>query len=166
MQLDVGPVLYSQGGRLSFAEKYDFSDMEFGAQKPADSPVEATGEVVNTAGVLLLKAGIETVLHCVCDRCAAPFERDVRFDTEAVLCEDPDEEDVSSFPITDGVVDLDEIITSAFVLQMDSRFICKPDCKGLCPRCGADLNSGPCGCESETDPRWEALRGMFGTEEQ
>ncbi|MEA4815138.1 MAG: DUF177 domain-containing protein [Oscillospiraceae bacterium] len=42
--------------------------------------------------------------------------------------------------------------------------LCSPDCKGLCPRCGANLNLGPCGCKKETDSRWSALDSLFGSE--
>ena len=51
-----------------------------------------------------------------------------------------------------------DIVTTAFVLNMDSKLLCKPDCKGLCCRCGANLNDGPCGCEPELDPRFAALK--------
>jgi uncharacterized protein len=37
---------------------------------------------------------------------------------------------------------------------------CRPDCKGLCPRCGANLNDGPCTCPPETDVRWDALKRL------
>ena len=54
--------------------------------------------------------------------------------------------------------DLDEILTTAVVLNMDSKLLCSEDCKGLCPKCGADLNLGPCGCKPETDPRLAVLQ--------
>ena len=53
--------------------------------------------------------------------------------------------------------ELDEILTTAFVLNMDSKLLCKPDCKGLCFRCGKNLNEGDCDCRPETDPRLAVL---------
>ena len=54
--------------------------------------------------------------------------------------------------------DLDDILTTAVVLNMDSKLLCSEDCKGLCPKCGADLNLGPCGCKPEMDPRLAVLQ--------
>jgi uncharacterized protein len=48
-----------------------------------------------------------------------------------------------------------------FVLNMDSRLICSEDCKGVCPRCGKDLNQGSCSCEKEVDPRLAALKQLL-----
>lgn len=161
MQLDLKSVLYTPGARIEFSEEYDFSDFEFGAQRPVAEPVKASGAVRNMAGVILLEGEISTTLHCVCDRCQIPFEKEFKVIPKAVLSEEPDEEDDMAYPIINGEIDVDEIITSAFVLDMDSLFLCRPDCKGLCPKCGADLNSGSCGCGKEADPRWAALEGLF-----
>ena len=161
MLLDLKPILDNPGAKVDFTCELDFSDFTFGAQSPVTEPVVAQGEVVNMAGIILLRARIQTVLHCECDLCAEAFElvKDQR--VEAVLTEEPDEEDEEAYPIVGERVDVDEVITSAFVLEMDSRFICKPDCKGMCARCGANLNDGPCGCGEEIDPRWAALQGLF-----
>ena len=63
-----------------------------------------------------------------------------------------------------GNLDLDEAVTTAFVLAMDTKNLCSEDCKGLCPKCGADLNLGPCGCRPEADPRWAALAQLLKEE--
>ena len=47
------------------------------------------------------------------------------------------------------------------VLELPLRYLCKPDCKGLCCRCGKNLNDGPCGCQKEIDPRLAALRQLL-----
>ena len=60
---------------------------------------------------------------------------------------------------------LDELFTTALVLAMDSKHVCRADCKGLCPRCGADLNEGPCACRPETDPRLAALAQLLDKED-
>ena len=57
------------------------------------------------------------------------------------------------------MADLDEILTTAFVLNMDSKLLCRPDCKGICPRCGKNLNEGACSCRPEIDPRLAVNQG-------
>jgi uncharacterized protein len=54
---------------------------------------------------------------------------------------------------------LEDVLRAQVLLSLPVRTLCKPDCKGLCPRCGADRNSQPCTCAGE-DPRWEALAGL------
>ncbi len=58
---------------------------------------------------------------------------------------------------------LEDVLREQVVLSLPVRTLCKPDCKGLCPRCGANRNTQPCSCdEGQADPRWEALTGLRG----
>lgn len=58
---------------------------------------------------------------------------------------------------------LEDVLREQVLLALPVRTLCKPDCKGLCPRCGANRNLQPCSCdEGNTDPRWEALSGLRG----
>ena len=74
---------------------------------------------------------------------------------------DEDHEDEGVFPLIDDSADLEEIVRTVFVLNMDSKLLCKEDCKGICCRCGTDLNHGPCGCQKELDPRFAALKQLL-----
>jgi uncharacterized protein len=56
---------------------------------------------------------------------------------------------------------LEDVLREQVLLSLPVRTLCKPDCKGLCPRCGENRNSQPCNCEEgPSDPRWEALAGL------
>jgi uncharacterized protein len=56
---------------------------------------------------------------------------------------------------------LEDVLREQVLLSLPVRTLCKPDCKGLCPRCGANRNQKPCTCdEGPVDPRWEALTGL------
>ena len=58
---------------------------------------------------------------------------------------------------------LEDVLREQVLLSLPVRTLCKPDCKGLCPRCGGNRNSQPCSCgESHPDPRWEALGALRG----
>jgi uncharacterized protein len=58
---------------------------------------------------------------------------------------------------------LEDVLREQVLLALPVRTLCKPDCKGLCPRCGENRNSHPCTCEvGPSDPRWEALAGLRG----
>ena len=160
MLLRLSKIMDTPDSVVPFETALDLHDMQFGSNCPVTEPVAATGSVKNTAGVLLLEAELKTVLHGICDRCASPFEREVVVPVRAVLTaqlQNEDEADEWTFLLQDDAADLDEILTTAFVLNMDSKLLCKPSCKGLCCRCGKNLNDGPCGCRPETDPRLAVL---------
>ena len=59
-------------------------------------------------------------------------------------------------------VALDEIVLNNILIHMPIRYLCREDCKGLCPMCGKDLNEGECGCKrEEIDPRLEVLSRFY-----
>jgi uncharacterized protein len=58
---------------------------------------------------------------------------------------------------------LEDVLREQVLLSLPVRTLCKPDCKGLCPRCGKNRNLEACSCEeASSDPRWEALAGLRG----
>ena len=164
MRLELTKIIHSPGASLEFSENVDLSDLCFGTSYPVSEPVYISGTVRNTADVLMMKGMITTCLHGVCDRCAADFTRDVEIPVDVVLVEEfsnEDSEDEWVFPLEADTADLEEIVRTVFVLNMDSKLLCSPDCKGLCCRCGKNLNDGPCGCQKEIDPRFAALRQLL-----
>lgn len=152
------------GSQLPFSAEFDFSDMDFGNCRPAASPVLASGQVVNTAGVLLLDAEISATLNAVCDRCTKSFDRQITIPVHAVLECDPESQqpdDLWTFTVVGNAVDLEDVIRTAFVFGIDNKMLCKPDCKGLCFRCGADLNLTQCTCKPEPDSRFAVLQQLL-----
>jgi uncharacterized protein len=142
----------------------DLSDLRYGESYPVSEPVEASGTVRNTAGVLMMTGSLHTTLHGVCDRCAADFDRYVEFPIDVVLVTElsnEENEDEWVFPLVADSADLEDIVRTVFVLNLDSKLLCKDDCKGLCCRCGKNLNEGPCSCQKELDPRFAALKQLL-----
>jgi uncharacterized protein len=76
-----------------------------------------------------------------------------------------DPENPDYFLLEDDKLDIDELLETNFILDMDSRYLCKEDCKGLCSRCGADLNEGSCSCTREKDPRLAVLEQLLDDKE-
>ena len=164
MLLGLSKIIDCPGQSVSFSTSVDLSDLQFGTCEPVRDPVMASGIVRNTAGVLMMKGSIQTRLYGVCDRCASEFERDIEFPIDVVLVTElanEDNEDEWVFPLEGDSADLEEIVRTVFVLNMDSKLLCEPDCKGLCCQCGKNLNEGPCNCQKELDPRFAALRQLL-----
>jgi uncharacterized protein len=161
MLLGLSKIIDSPGQSVSFSTSVDLSDLRYGISFPVSEPVLAQGTVRNTAGVLLMKGSVSTTIHGICDRCAAEFDREICFPIDAVLVSElsnEENEDEWVFPLVGDSADLSDIVRTVFVLNLDSKLLCREDCKGLCPRCGKNLNEGPCTCEKEIDPRWAALK--------
>jgi uncharacterized protein len=77
----------------------------------------------------------------------------------AETLESPDDIENSDIVLIENAsVDIDEVVSSAIILESDMQLLCSEDCKGLCPVCGKNLNEGPCDCPPETDPRLEKLK--------
>ena len=164
MRLGLAQIMDRPGAVVPFSCSVDLGDLQYGASHPVTEPVEASGTVRNTAGVLVMSGSIKTCLHGVCDRCAAEFSREVEYPIQAVLVEElanEENEDEWVFPLEGESADLQDIVRTVFVLNMESKLLCKPDCKGLCCQCGKNLNDGPCSCQKEPDPRFAALRQLL-----
>jgi len=70
------------------------------------------------------------------------------------------EEDLDLFPYDGEAIDLEPLFREQFVLAVPFAPLCREDCKGLCPQCGTDRNTGTCSCEPPIDPRLAALKGL------
>ena len=164
MRLGLSKIIDCPGASVPFSTSVDLSDLRYGECYPVSEPVLASGTVRNTAGVLMMTGTIHTTIHGVCDRCASDFDADVDYPIDVVLVTElsnEENEDEWVFPLEADAADLDEITRNVFVLNLGSKLLCKPDCQGLCCRCGKNLNDGPCGSQKELDPRFAALRQLL-----
>ena len=164
MLLGLSKIIDCPGASVPFSTEVDLSDLCYGVSYPVTEPVCAEGMVRNTAGVLVMTGSIKTTIHGTCDRCAADFDRDIDFPIDVVLVTElanEENEDEWVFPLEGDSADLDDIVRTVFVLNLDSKLLCKEDCKGLCHRCGKNLNGGPCSCQKELDPRFAALKQLL-----
>ena len=164
MLLGLSKIIDSPGASVSFSTSVDLSDLCYGVSYPVSEPVLAQGTVRNTAGVLVMTGEITTRIHGICDRCAADFQRDIRVPVDVVLVTEianEENEDEWVFPLEADAADLDDIVRTVFVLNLDSKLLCREDCRGLCHRCGKNLNDGPCSCRKELDPRFAALKQLL-----
>ena len=105
-----------------------------------------------------------------CSRCLALFDAELSGDFGFIIrtgegkteVAQTIEEDIVKIKAYDPVVELDEIIRQSLILSRPLKALCRQDCKGLCPSCGADLNEETCDCKSvETDERWEGLKDLL-----
>ena len=125
--------------------------------------IEAT---IAGSGEVVIRGSVQGSLVQECRRCLA--ELNSPFDTELTLVFVPADElgedpagDVYPLEASATVLDLRGPIHEELVLTVPSYAFCKEDCRGLCPRCGTNLNEQDCQCsEEDVDPRWDALRTL------
>lgn len=162
MRLNVRELLRVPGASQPFDFTMDLSGLDFYGSRPLTGPVRAAGTVRNMAGALLLEGEAAAPMELACDRCLRPFSQVLRVPLTALLAEElEDEENGEILLLENGEVDLAEAFTTALILNMDSKHLCSEACKGLCARCGANLNEGPCRCKPEVDPRLAALAQLL-----
>jgi len=162
MLIDVRQILHTPGKRLDFQFELNLSDLDFNGRFPVKEPVSVSGFVRNSADVLNLEMTASTTLDAVCDRCGKEFRQEKSVAYHCVLAEEVQNEDNDEIVVLEnGKVDAEDLARTAFILDMDTKTLCSEDCKGLCLRCGADLNLGPCSCKKEIDPRMAALAKLL-----
>jgi len=159
MKLNLRKIIEVPGSKLPFSTSLSSEGMEFPSVTGYDGDLIAEGAVVNTAGTLTIEGTVKAKQHCVCDRCGVAFDREKIVPVHAGIAIDESEEDL--FPMEDDEIDLDEVLYTCFVLDMDAKILCKPDCAGLCAGCGANLNYEKCTCKKQVDPRWAVLEQLL-----
>ena len=158
MILDLHEIIEVPGRSVSFRCELDRERLSFPTLVQFRGPVTAEGAVRNIAGILELTADVRADMTVRCDRCGTPFAKHLAPRFTATLqadAEDADSENV--FPLDGDGVDVSDVVETCFILDMDQKFLCRDDCKGLCPSCGKNLNDGPCDCKKQIDPRMAAL---------
>ena len=148
---------------LPFEYEMDLSDLEFSGCSSLKKPVKIKGAAKNRAGVVFIELTAEYTISAPCDRCAADIERKESLPLTYVVVQETEGEDTEEFVVAeDQKVDLDPLVRDDIVIRYPSKLLCSPDCKGLCPNCGKNLNEGDCDCAKEqTDPRLDALKAFF-----
>ncbi|MGH9258360.1 MAG: YceD family protein [Acidimicrobiales bacterium] len=125
-------------------------------------PVRVAGRVQATGEDRYFWHGsIRATVRAECRRCLAPITVPVTAEIGALFSRDGDAaDDPDVYPLEREVmrIDLRPAVREELLLAVPQYVVCREDCRGLCSRCGADLNAGPCGCPSPApDPGWRAL---------
>lgn len=150
----------------------------FGDKRQEDDEAHLQLTLVKSGDQVTAVGGIYIHLNPTCDRCAKPFGAEQQIPIHLVFVprakisagsgkvmgdeETPVEEDLDFSLYDDRQLDVGAVVAEQVVLAQPMQYICKKSCKGLCPGCGKDLNSGPCTCKEKTpkESPFAALKGM------
>jgi len=129
-------------------------------------------QLMRTTQGILVTGHLRTVVELTCDRCLEPFTVPVEMDLEEEFRPTVDIGTGASLPVVEEeagqgtiddhhTLDLAEVVRQGLLLAIPMHRLCRPDCAGLCPECGQNLNEGPCQCQRRVeDPRWAALKEL------
>lgn len=172
-------------GRIAERESFSFHDRfpvstRDGGTVECDTKV--AGTVAKSGGRLLLDAEVTCGIGIACSRCLEEFTLSVKTGFSLVFHRGeganipggesnvPGGTDTDDFiilsDITETRYDIFPRVKEEILLEMPIRFLCSEDCKGICSRCGADLNTGGCECDdAKEDPRWAPLKNILKKKE-
>lgn len=167
MRYDLG-ALRHPGGTISVELE---APAPSGTGAVASGPVRGHLQLTNTEYGVVVVGHLSVPLKQACSRCLRVYEDvleiDVNEDCALKQIDQPesylgDEDDLCQIPLlNDDELDLTELVRQLIAMNLPTRPLCREDCPGLCPRCGADLNEGPCNCSKEQiDPRWAGLKKL------
>ena len=144
----------------------DTASFLYGVSFP--SPMKVAGDITNTAGYMRMTLEATVDYSTRCARCLSEVIGKFTLNLEKTVAprdilEGVDEDRLDDYAIIeDGFLDIDDLLVTQLEMEFPSRFLCKEDCRGLCQKCGKDLNEGDCGCShKEIDPRFAPLQKLL-----
>jgi uncharacterized protein len=171
--IDLDPSLEQTGGYALLSGTLDWTSYDVGGlDYDVVTPLNYNLTLSNTGDMLVLHGKLTGRVNGTCARCLKPASFQVDGEVEEFYLAndvDPEEFDLAEDEFEripeNGQLDATPALYAALVYETPQMLLCKPDCKGLCPHCGADLNEGDCGCQldddiDETNP-FAVLKGMF-----
>ncbi len=162
MQVNVADIRRDENGTGYFDLQEDFSTFQSRLEGAVFvAPVHVQIQVDNSGDSLLARGKIKSEMDVQCDRCLKPFHYTVQVDYEDEWVYAPhatEEQSENAMIFDKDEIDLTETIFEQIILGLPMRFICSPQCKGLCSSCGKNLNENSCDCvQDNIDPRLAAL---------
>lgn len=175
MKINIGALKKSLGASLVIQGEVPPADIDWGEDVKTASPLQVKAKVTNTGRCLIVDGTLSCNIELTCDRCLKPFPLKLQapfqeefFEQNSGLkgrrqAEDETAEMFAEVSTYSGdVLDLTDAIREHALLALPYRALCKPDCAGLCARCGQNLNEGKCGCEQVSiDPRLADLARLL-----
>ena len=141
----------------------EFDDVVF------EPEVHVSGKLTNNGGYMRLALLCSIAYDSICARCLKPVSDTIHINFEKTVCEEGDLQNTDNddyVEICEGMLDIDEALIEDMILNFPLKILCDEDCKGLCPKCGIDLNTGSCSCVTkEIDPRLAPLLKFFDNDD-
>lgn len=167
MHLDLKLLRGQRGTRVPFSGTIPLDEADFQEPVTVRSAVDVKGWAAYLPNdVIDVQLALSVTLARACSRCLQAVEVSLEATEQIALCGSNADEllpDDYQYPLDDETVPLKPIVLSLMLSRFDPKPLCRDDCKGLCPGCGADLNQSACQCHHtrHQDPRLAALAKLL-----
>lgn len=161
--LNVSNALKNPGQQYPFTADAVIEEMDVLGDPVRFTDVAVKGIFVGSGETVSLEADVTATVSSRCARCLTEVTRPIAAEMRAEFAHEPDPEDPDQYGFEASTLELTDAIRDALVLELPLRFLCTEDCKGLCPQCGTNLNTGTCTChmgDDDSNP-FAALRSMI-----
>lgn len=134
-------------------------------------PVSFSGTYMLADETVIVRGIARATLESPCARCLKPAVTEVSAEVSEAFTRDKgqgQEPGEDGYLYTGHVLELDEAVRTALLLELPSRILCREDCRGLCPQCGTDLNTHTCSCQKDLTHRtpFSALASLLNEDEE
>lgn len=161
--LDVSKALKVPGQEYAFQADAMIEDMEVLSDPVSFDEVTCEGTFFGTGERISVKGEAHGKITSRCCRCLEPVSINLSAEVDAVFARQIDPEDPDLYIFEGSKIDITDAVRDALLLELPYRFLCSEDCKGLCPRCGSNLNLGTCTCQEggEATNPFSALKAIL-----
>ena len=127
-----------------------------------DGKLSFTGTLTNTNGILQLNGNLMAAYSSECYRCLCAVSKALELRIKENFINSADDEQSDMYPFEGKVIDISKALNDNIILNLPMKQLCSNNCKGLCSKCGANLNEAECSCNKDNiDPRMEGLNKYF-----
>lgn len=161
MILNIQALITSQQMTFEENEMVSFEKFHLGTQQ-TEYMAKVSGTVTKNSNKYIVEGDVRITLTLLCDRCMKTYDYPIHAKLYSVFSSSETDENEDVKPVLKSSIDLSDDILEAIAIEIPMKSLCKQDCKGLCSKCGANLNEETCKCSStEIDPRLAHLQNIF-----
>ncbi|MEN6313655.1 MAG: DUF177 domain-containing protein [Clostridiaceae bacterium] len=165
MKVNISDILRVNGASI---------ELDFVEAPPVNEPAEGylldgelsfSGRLTNVNGIIQLKGVLKAVYKSECYRCLKTVKKALELEIDESFTGNADTEESGMYCFEGKVLDIGKAFNDNIILNLPMKILCSDDCKGLCMKCGTNLNEVQCGCsKDDIEPRLEDLNKYFDKE--
>lgn len=162
MIINLKSFLAERNSVKSINSSFSMKEVEIDGVKPFVSDIQVDGEIKARDGFVEFTAQLCFDYLMPCDICAKDVLTTMRFEIHHGLVQNETDDSADFFVEVSEELDLYEFLHEEVILNLPTKYVCSDDCKGICSKCGADLNETTCSCETVyINPQFESLKDLL-----
>jgi uncharacterized protein len=162
MRLDITSIIKLNGHSMDVEFNKKIKDLESTITDFEFEDVSFTGKLHNDNGTLKLNGFMRTKYKTICYRCIKNVTKTMTINVYEEFEKSGSNLNEDAYTYEDDYIDLEQVLLDNVVLHLPTKVLCSENCRGLCPKCGCDLNNDNCQCtEDDINPQMEVLKNFF-----